>query len=162
MGKKSSKSASPMKASKLEMKPQLNLMKILRPKVYITDSSNFKTLVQELTGNGNYAAVETSPPPVHLSPATWEVPYLETYQDSHHQHHNLVYQDNMTISSSVDMSLPESVMAGEMEERQKMEFYKGLEAMLMEMDSDYSCDYAQIFRQDDEVCVYDYDLSNFV
>ncbi|CAI0460804.1 unnamed protein product, partial [Linum tenue] len=34
---------------------------ILRPKVYITDISNFKTLVQELTGNGAPAAWESSP-----------------------------------------------------------------------------------------------------
>ncbi|XVF81679.1 hypothetical protein PTKIN_Ptkin15bG0174600 [Pterospermum kingtungense] len=46
MGKKILKSGSEKK--------QLNsaLMKVLRPKVYITDSSSFKSLVQQLTGNG--------------------------------------------------------------------------------------------------------------
>lgn len=43
-----------LKISKNESKKQLNnLIKVLRPKVYITDSSNFKRLVQELTGNGS-------------------------------------------------------------------------------------------------------------
>ncbi|XVF71209.1 hypothetical protein PTKIN_Ptkin12aG0017700 [Pterospermum kingtungense] len=35
-------------------KKQINsLIKVLRPKVYITDSSSFKSLVQDLTGNGS-------------------------------------------------------------------------------------------------------------
>lgn len=174
MGKKARKPSSPpMKAAaKHEIKPHLNSMKIMRPKVFITDTSNFKTLVQELTGNGGYPVAEISPPP---PTTTWEVPFLETtYQDFHH--HDLVYQENMMISSSVDVSsdfaasveaspesLPAAAANGEVEERQRVEFYKGLEAMMMEMDSDYSSDYAHIFQQDDDqVCVYDYDLSNFV
>lgn len=32
-----------------------NLIKVLKPKVYITDNSSFKKLVQELTGNGNFS-----------------------------------------------------------------------------------------------------------
>lgn len=38
-----------------------NLIKFLKPKVYITDSSNFKNLVQQLTGNGN-SPIISSPP----------------------------------------------------------------------------------------------------
>ncbi|XWS47459.1 hypothetical protein CRYUN_Cryun14cG0153800 [Craigia yunnanensis] len=42
-------------------KKQLNsLIKVLRPKVYITDSSSFKSLVQQLTGNGTSATVSQS------------------------------------------------------------------------------------------------------
>ncbi|KAJ9183622.1 hypothetical protein P3X46_007447 [Hevea brasiliensis] len=54
MGKKQSEASS--KISKNERK-QLNSswIKVLRPKVYITDSSSFKGLVQELTGNGTAA-----------------------------------------------------------------------------------------------------------
>lgn len=161
MGKKSRKPSSPppiKEAPKHEIKP----MKFLRPKVYITDSSSFKALVQELTGNGKYSAL---PPPTSVPEVAWEVPYLETYQDFGH---DLVYQESMMISGSVDVSsdFAASVEASpangtEVEERQRLEFYKGLEAMMMEMDSDYSSDYAHIFQQD-EVCVYDYDLSNFV
>ncbi|XVF31771.1 hypothetical protein REPUB_Repub17cG0021000 [Reevesia pubescens] len=48
MGKKVSQGAS-TKTSKNE-KQLHSLIKVLRPKVYITDSSSFKQLVQELTG----------------------------------------------------------------------------------------------------------------
>ncbi|KAH6775461.1 hypothetical protein C2S52_013022 [Perilla frutescens var. hirtella] len=178
MGKKSSQS-SPTKISKHEKKPHLNtnLMKILRPKVYITDTCNFKRLVQELTGNRQYPPLESSPPPpttVPLSPPAWEVPFVETsYQDFDHN----IYQDNNNYmsscndvvsfgsSSSPDLSVTAS-LSREFEESEKMEFYRGLESMLMEMDSgssDYDACYDQMFRQDhDQVCVYDYDLSNFV
>ncbi|KAF3652262.1 hypothetical protein FXO38_16193 [Capsicum annuum] len=36
-----------------------NLIKFLRPKVYITSSSNFKTLVQKLTGNGSISSISS-------------------------------------------------------------------------------------------------------
>ncbi|CAK7347090.1 unnamed protein product [Dovyalis caffra] len=43
-----------------EKKQYSNLNQALRPKVYITDNSNFNRLVQELTGNRNMVS---SPPP---------------------------------------------------------------------------------------------------
>ncbi|XVF31770.1 hypothetical protein REPUB_Repub17cG0020900 [Reevesia pubescens] len=53
MGKKILSQVQAVKISKTSDKKQLNsLIKVLRPKVYITDSSSFKTLVQHLTGNG--------------------------------------------------------------------------------------------------------------
>lgn len=53
MGKKVSQSTS-VKTSKNNEKKDFNSwIKVLKPKVYITDSSSFKQLVQELTGNGN-------------------------------------------------------------------------------------------------------------
>ncbi|KAI4308107.1 hypothetical protein L6164_031214 [Bauhinia variegata] len=62
MGKKVSQAT--LKISKnYENKHQFNsLIKVLRPKVYITDSSSFKKLVQELTGNGS--STPLSPPPL--------------------------------------------------------------------------------------------------
>ena len=65
MGKKVINQASSLKSSKnIHEKQQFNnLIKVLKPKVYITKSSCFKKLVQELTGNGNT-----------LSPQTLEVP----------------------------------------------------------------------------------------
>ncbi|KAK6919786.1 VQ protein [Dillenia turbinata] len=39
------------------------LINLLRPKVYITDSSSFKSLVQELTGNGTKSCPSSPPPP---------------------------------------------------------------------------------------------------
>lgn len=63
MGKK------PIKESSLEIpnqndKNKLNtLIKVLKPKVYITDSSSFKNLVQQLTGNGTSPVAPPLPPP---------------------------------------------------------------------------------------------------
>lgn len=67
MGKKVINQASSLKSSKnIHEKQQFNnLIKVLKPKVYITKSSSFKKLVQELTGNGNGNT---------LSPQTLEVP----------------------------------------------------------------------------------------
>ncbi|KAM3698971.1 hypothetical protein ACJW31_06G227000 [Castanea mollissima] len=50
MGKKVRQAS--LEVSKNERQLQ-SLIKVLRPKVYITDSSSFKSLVQELTGNGS-------------------------------------------------------------------------------------------------------------
>ena len=44
-----------LKTCKDDEKQINSLLKAIRPKVYITDSSSFKRLVQELTGNGRYA-----------------------------------------------------------------------------------------------------------
>ncbi|PRQ52096.1 hypothetical protein RchiOBHm_Chr2g0151791 [Rosa chinensis] len=51
MGKKVSQTS--VKISKKEKKEFNSLIRLLRPKVYITDCSSFKTLVQDLTGNGS-------------------------------------------------------------------------------------------------------------
>ncbi|KAH8509179.1 hypothetical protein H0E87_011083 [Populus deltoides] len=59
MGKKVSQAS--MKISKNEKNQLGSLIKVLRPKVYITDSSSFKRLVQELTGNGK--TIPSPPPP---------------------------------------------------------------------------------------------------
>ncbi|KAJ4729019.1 VQ motif containing protein [Melia azedarach] len=59
-----------------ENKRQLNnLMRVLRPKVYITESSNFKRLVQELTGNntGSYTSTVQLPPPLTRTAADTEL-----------------------------------------------------------------------------------------
>lgn len=70
MGKKFSQdSVKISKMSSSNKKINLNsLIKVLRPKVYITDSSTFKTLVQELTGNGNgITSPSPSPSPIPIS-----------------------------------------------------------------------------------------------
>ncbi|PIN11577.1 hypothetical protein CDL12_15819 [Handroanthus impetiginosus] len=171
MGKKSGQS--PMKISKYEKKQNLNgLIKILRPKVYITDSSNFKNLVQELTGNGKiYSPVLSSPPSsisASLSPPIWEVPFLESSAD-----HDHTYRENYSLDSSCfstplegspDISPPGSLnYALESSlSSQKMEFspdYKELESMLMDMDSSYDVCYEML---EQEVCAYDYDLSSLI
>ncbi|KAK7305000.1 hypothetical protein VNO77_42898 [Canavalia gladiata] len=62
MGRKVSQAS--VKISKDDKQQQQfnSLIKVLRPKVYITDSSSFKKLVQELTGNGSPTTL--SPPPL--------------------------------------------------------------------------------------------------
>ncbi|KAK1416380.1 hypothetical protein QVD17_32171 [Tagetes erecta] len=53
------------KISKKQHTHQFNsLIKALKPKVFITSSCNFKTLVQELTGNGSHHVV--SPEATHV------------------------------------------------------------------------------------------------
>lgn len=66
MGKKVINQTSTLKTSKVVHEKQYfnNLIKVLKPKVYITNSSCFKKLVQELTGNGDSNS---------LSPQTLEV-----------------------------------------------------------------------------------------
>ncbi|XWS75717.1 hypothetical protein CRYUN_Cryun01aG0116100 [Craigia yunnanensis] len=63
MGKKiSSQVQAKISKTNTSEKKQLNsLIKVLRPKVYITDSSSFKSLVQDLTGNGSRTVLQSSP-----------------------------------------------------------------------------------------------------
>lgn len=83
MGKKISKNP--------HEKKQLNsLIKVLRPKVYITDSSSFKNLVQELTGSGNTTTSTTvsSPPDLSYNPDQITVDEISTIhiEDDVHVH----------------------------------------------------------------------------
>lgn len=152
-----------MKTSKHEKKqPINNLIKIQRPKVYIIDSSNFKNLVQKLTGHGKYSPVESSPPPR---------PPIQNYHH-HHQYHHHHDENNDSLDLSFDSSCLTTPLEGSPElsitrsmncelgssmDKQKMEFFKDLEAMLMEMDCDYNACYGMF----DQACV-DYDLSTFI
>ncbi|GMN54961.1 hypothetical protein TIFTF001_024078 [Ficus carica] len=65
--KKASSQAASVKASRnsnheKKKKDFSNWIKVLRPKVYITDSSSFKRLVQDLTGNASTSPAITSEP----------------------------------------------------------------------------------------------------
>ncbi|KAM1113189.1 hypothetical protein ACFX13_046826 [Malus domestica] len=77
MGKKVSQQTASLKISKKENKEFKSLIRLLRPKVYITDSSSFKRLVQDLTGNGASNPITTSssllhPPKKHRPPVEEE------------------------------------------------------------------------------------------
>lgn len=61
MGKKLNQAS--LKITKKEKQEFNSLIKVLRPKVYITDSSSFKKLVQELTGNRT-STTTSSPTPL--------------------------------------------------------------------------------------------------
>ncbi|KAF3951969.1 hypothetical protein CMV_022425 [Castanea mollissima] len=71
MGKKVRQAS--LEVSKNERQLQ-SLIKVLRPKVYITDSSSFKSLVQELTGNGSSI---TSPPTIEPDVQLANVPVID-------------------------------------------------------------------------------------
>ncbi|GAA0166530.1 hypothetical protein LIER_40204 [Lithospermum erythrorhizon] len=108
MGKKLSSNQASTKISKEDKKKlqhQLNTMiKILRPKVYITRSSDFKRLVQELTGNNgnnNYSPV-CSTPPVLQQPPIIEITEAEDYQ--HHPQENTSPEFSVDLSSDGDTS----------------------------------------------------------
>lgn len=60
-----------------------NLINVLRPKVYITDSSNFKRLVQELTGNGSSSSTMPFSPSPRRTEAALEnnVPVIDIVDD---------------------------------------------------------------------------------
>lgn len=81
-------------------KPQLSsLIKVLKPKVYITHSSNFKTLVQQLTGNGSPVSSPTTPP----TPITHNL--------EHHHHHPRFQEpalDELSMDNSSEGSVPTS------------------------------------------------------
>ncbi|KAL8507914.1 hypothetical protein ACS0TY_018460 [Phlomoides rotata] len=140
MGKKKS-SKSPPKIPKHEKKPQIhNLNKIVRPKVFITESSNFKNLVQELTGNGNSPVSSPAPPSISSPPTVLQ-------------------------ETSFDMSFESSSFSTPLEGSPDCffnpHFSMDLESLLMGIDSvsyDYDSRYGLDMIQQ-EVCVYDYDLS---
>ncbi|CAI9757177.1 unnamed protein product [Fraxinus pennsylvanica] len=182
MGKKSSQSS--MKISKNDKKRQHiinNFIKNLRPKVYIIDSSNFKNLVQELTGNGNgngngnSPIMVSSPPPPHAStsPPVEEVRAIIDIEDHAYQENSLdISFDSSTCfstpSESPDLQyrVPEP-MNYLLENSQNIDFpsqYGAIESLLFEMDqiSNYTTDdpcYAMIQQ---EVHIFDYDFSGLI
>ncbi|KAL2476585.1 vq domain-containing protein [Abeliophyllum distichum] len=161
MGKKSTQSS--MKISKNDKKlqhPPNRLIKNLRPKVYIIDSSNFKNLVQELTGN---SPVVSSPPPPFVStspPPVEEVPAIVAVEDHAYQENSLELSFDFSTPSQ---GSPDSSLNYLLESSQNMDFssqYGDIESLLMEMDQiSYTCDDAMIQQ---EICVYDYDFSGLI
>lgn len=174
MGKKVRQEAS-LKISKNE-KQVHSLIKVLRPKVYIIDSSNFKRLVQELTGNiSSYSSPPTKPDLVennvvrftdtkdpeehdkYSMEASFEVPLdsceLYDHRAALGDEFNQIYnQVNLNIDSTLEHSTVNH--QGDM-------FSNGdLESWLSEMEP-YPMynDYAQ-FEQ--EVSIYDYELSGLI
>ncbi|KAK2661932.1 hypothetical protein Ddye_000506 [Dipteronia dyeriana] len=101
-------------------KQQLNhLIKVLRPKVYITDTSNFKSLVQQLTGNINATSSSSSSslslPSSHSSPLDRTEVVLHVEDDDHqinggdHVNHQLPQHSNNNRSVEAASSFEASV-----------------------------------------------------
>ncbi|KAK4342212.1 hypothetical protein RND71_038028 [Anisodus tanguticus] len=136
-------------ASKSQKKQFNNLIKLLKPKVYITHSSNFKNLVQQLTGNNGSSSsspiISSSPPP----------PPDHHDHDQRlqciHQYYYKEYSQKLSVDSS-EGSIPSSININTLHEpgfslldsnnsmaSQEMdiseEYYRNLESWLLEMDS---------------------------
>lgn len=80
-------------------------IKVLRPKVYITDSSRFRSLVQELTGNGSSSSLPNPPtttttksPPLPMKPQMVEI------QDDYYHQVEPESSTDVTLDVSVDDS----------------------------------------------------------
>lgn len=75
-------------------------IKVLRPKVYITDSSGFKSLVQELTGNGSSSSlpITTAPPPMKPQEVDNQI------QDDYYYQVEPESSTDVTVDVSVDNS----------------------------------------------------------
>ncbi|KAJ6674811.1 hypothetical protein OIU85_011020 [Salix viminalis] len=65
-----------------------NSIEALRPDVYIADTSKFKTLVQELTGNyGKGHGLHLLPPPESSSPQIIQkAPFIDVEYQEHDRH----------------------------------------------------------------------------
>ncbi|CAK9168388.1 unnamed protein product [Ilex paraguariensis] len=172
-GKKVSQAS--LKISKNDKKQINSLIKVLRPKVYITDSSSFKRLVQELTGNGSPIS---SPPPPSIQSPTEQVPdaidiedqsYPESGDDFSFDLSELCFippnpftilenlpEPNIKTSFTVpDRSLEANY------DQMELSQYREMESWLLEIEPIPFYDtYASIIQQD--VCVYDYDLSGLL
>ncbi|KAK3008420.1 hypothetical protein RJ639_014757 [Escallonia herrerae] len=136
MGKKVINSQSTaLRISKNEKKQLNSLIRVLRPKVYITDSSSFKGLVQELTGNGNESPVFSPPPPMQKT--IDGVPVIDIkdhgYEDSSTE---LSYNSSdlfvPTSFPALDSSLPELCFPAPYEMGLSQE--RDLESWLLDMD----------------------------
>lgn len=182
MGRKVSQES--LKISKVDhQKHQFNtLIKVLRPKVYITDSSSFKKLVQELTGNGS-SNNTLSPPP--LEPNMVENFPLNIGTEPHESDLQ-TSPDDVSISPEATSNSPELCCDALMNEEfnlvcnqlclddlafqqdsvtnQSIDHflaYQNLESLLLDVESNplYNC-YEQMMQPD--VSIYDYELSGIL
>ncbi|KAK7316695.1 hypothetical protein RJT34_00350 [Clitoria ternatea] len=188
MGRKVSQAS--VKISK-EDKQQFNsLIKVLRPKVYITDSSSFKKLVQELTGNGNSnnnnSQTSLSPPPLELEPnmvENWPIMMMqgtETQRDPETSPDISVSPDATCNSSSPELCY-DALMNEEFNQvcdqlclddlvfqdsvaNQSMDHflaYQNLESLLFDVEPNPLYNFYEQMEQPD-VSIYDYEVSGLL
>ena len=177
MGKKVSQAS--VKISK-DQKQQFNsLIKVLRPKVYITDSSSFKKLVQELTGNGSSTTLSPntlSPPPsepnmvencpiigdeVQRDPETSvdvSVSTEATSNTSETCYAALMNEEFNQVCNQMcleDTVFQDSVASQPLDH---MLAYQNLESLLFDTDPNPFYNYYAQIEQQEEVSIYDYEL----
>ncbi|CAK9176443.1 unnamed protein product [Ilex paraguariensis] len=172
MGKKVSQSS--LRISKNDNNSnnkELNsLVKVLKPKVYIADSSSFKTLVQELTGNGNPLSLSSPPPSASTSSPAQENPFFNIedhgYQESSFHSLEISIPNPFThLESSSGQSIQRSFNASEtssaMESHIQMELphYSDTEPWFSEMEPlPFYDSFTPLIQQEVcDVCLYDYD-----
>eukprot|EP00257_Ricinus_communis_P025214 XP_025012628.1 uncharacterized protein LOC112534374 [Ricinus communis] len=177
MGKKLGQLASSEVSNNNDKKQFNNWIKVLRPKVYITDTSSFKKLVQELTGNGTAVSklqtVEKSTVPSSISEDHKDQPEssLETSLDSSSEsnqnqvsfpeeelndlsYNRLIYLDDTTS--------PDDLLWNMNQERDYKLAWEDLESSLLpDIDRYPFCrsNYSQILQ---EVSIYDYEISGLL
>ncbi|KAK4577988.1 hypothetical protein RGQ29_028211 [Quercus rubra] len=166
MGKKVRQAS--LKVSKNERQLQ-SLIKVLRPKVYITDSSSFKRLVQELTGNGSSI---TSPPTIEPDVQLANVPVIDIKDQKDPESSieasfaSLEYSSELCHQVSLSEELnqvsnPIYLYDSTFEDDSTVNYgvdllaYNDLDSWLLDMEPfPFYNDHAQI---DQEVSIYDYD-----
>ncbi|KAL2322524.1 hypothetical protein Fmac_026903 [Flemingia macrophylla] len=159
-------------------KHQFNsLIKVLRPKVYITDSSSFKKLVQELTGNGSPTTL--SPPPLepNMPENSYHLVGTETQKDPETSpddtsiispeettnnspelcYHALMNEEFNQVCNQLcldDLAFQDSVSNQSIDH---LLAYQNLESLLFDVEQNpfYNC-----YEQD--VSIYDYELSGLL
>ncbi|TYH44212.1 hypothetical protein E1A91_D11G175300v1 [Gossypium mustelinum] len=158
------------KTSCSDKKPLMNSMiKVLRPKVYIIDSSSFKSLVQELTGNPTVSSPSSS-----SSSSEKMVPVIEVEDDHGNPESSMEYLASFDASvesfracNGLTLPLDDSNISSEymlMNQRESSLVYGDLQAFL-ELDADEQCFggldnvYSEIGQ---EVSIYDYELSGLI
>ncbi|MBA0590230.1 hypothetical protein Gorai_018944, partial [Gossypium raimondii] len=126
------------KTSCSDKKPLMNSMiKVLRPKVYIIDSSSFKSLVQELTGNPTVSSPSSSSEKM--------VPVIEVEDDHGNPESSMEYSASFDASvesfracNGLTLPLDDSNISSEymlMNQRESSLVYGDLQAFL-ELDAD--------------------------
>lgn len=177
--KQSTQSSRKISNNKSDKKCFNSLIKVLKPKVYITDSSNFKTLVQELTGNNNNNNHNDrrnpiplfSPPPIPIQEPVLEIPIFELEENESSSSVDSS-EASMPLMAAADSPQQEEVYVSEtfnvLENIQKIEHipnYCDIESWLLQID-DSSCSYSSpdviippTFQQ--EVSFF-YDLSGLI
>nr|GMD38326.1 VQ motif containing protein [Ipomoea batatas] len=140
MGKKSmAESSSAHSHKKKQHLINRNLqIKFLKPRVYITDSWNFKSLVQELTGNHGGCPVSVPAPAPVMDDVSFESSEASAPATSF---------ESYDYSTGPCMNRPD---------------FNTLESWLLETttaDMRYDDVYVPMMAQEEDVSVYDYDLS---
>lgn len=184
MGKKVVNQAS-VKISKDEKQKFNSLIKVLRPKVYITDSSSFKNLVQELTGNGSSTTL--SPPPLEQQNMVHNFPLIGTeFQRSPESSVDASVSTEATSNNSSESCYYAELMNEEFNQvcdqlclddlvfqdsvtnqsnLDQMLAYQNLESLLFDVEPQldpffYNCCYEQMAQP--EISIFDYELSGLL